>query len=185
MQLLIPIEILTENNSNLDSDLSSAQTSSLDSKEIVHFSSNFNDIGKIPSFHSLNFDNKKSKSSKSPNKSLSLCDSHNNNSFTEESIADFLIRIDSSIARTKNQVEKMSKKIDENSFEQEFDASSRRFNTPKLVPSERNITSSSTSLFPFDSDGNLPCVAMSNNNRKKVKSSLKRFEKSHEEIFEL
>lgn len=191
MSLLIPIEIATESNSNLDSDFSSAQTSSssLDAKEIVLTSADTSKSEKISAHHSLSFDYNKSKSLKSPNKSISLCDSskpNSNNSLAEESVADFLIRIDSSIAKTKNQVEKMSQKIDENCLEQELNKSERRFRPPKLASSDRNVlsASSSRSLFPFDNDGNLPRVSMSNNH-KKVKSSLKRFEKSHEEIFEL
>jgi len=189
LSLLIPIELSIESrtNANLDSDFSSAQTSnsSLESKEIHHF----NNSGKLPN-HSLSFDKgsaTKPLKHSAPNKSTSLCDSsrlNSDNNLAEESVADFLIRIDSSIAKTRNQVEQMSKK-DPNQIEQELNRTTRRFNTPKLAQSERAVlsaSSSSRSLFPFDGDDNLPRVSMSNNNRKKVKSSLKRFEKSHEEI---
>lgn len=201
--LLIPIEISIEKNPNFDSDLSSTQTSSssLNGKDAPWASAKVNDIAKMPtSSHSMTFDQKNKTSSKypkSPNKSISLCDSSHldtnsdNNLAAQESVADFLIRIDSSIAKTRNQVEKMSKKIDEGSIEEELNraTTTKRFNTPKLATSEHSVLSSTSSsrssLFPFDGDGNLRLSANNNSRSKKVKSSLKRFEKSQEEIFEL
>lgn len=164
-------------------------------------SAKVNDIAKMPTnSQSMTFDQKNKTGSKhpmSPNKSISLCDSSHldtnsdNNLTAQESVADFLIRIDSSIAKTRNQVEKMSKKIDEGSIEEELNrvTTTKRFNTPKLATSEHSILSSTSSsrssLFPFDGDGNLRLSANNNSRLKKVKSSLKRFEKSQEEIFEL
>lgn len=208
LSLLIPIEVSTEGSSNIDSDLSSAQTSSssLDGRYPPTAISNSNFASKISSHHSMNFENQHSKHNNnsakhlahSPNKSKSLCDSSqvdnnrdNNTLTTHESVADFLIRIDSSIAKTKNQVEKMSQKNDINSIEEElFRGSTKRFSTPKLTTSDRSAISASSSsrhsAFPiFDSDGNVPRVVTSNSNKRKVKSSLKRHAKNQEEIFEL
>ncbi|KAI2809772.1 hypothetical protein BLOT_000924 [Blomia tropicalis] len=199
LSLLIPIEIPLGNNStNLDSDLSSPQSSSSshDTIDIVRSSSiNDNNINnkKLSTHQSLSFEQKPATAIKcsKPNKSTSLCDSSQFNSDNfktpEESIADFLIRIDSSIAKTKNQVDKMSQKINDNSIENEFGKSSIRFNPPKLATTDGRVLTespSSRSIFSFEHESNIPRVS-SGNNRRKVKSSMKRMEKSHEEIFEL
>lgn len=208
LSLLIPIEVSIEGSSNIDSDISSAQTSSssLDGRYPPTAISNSNFASKISTHHSMNFENQHSKNNNSakhlahsPNKSKSLCDSSqvdnnrdSNTLATHETVADFLIRIDSSIAKTKNQVEKMSQKNDMNSIEEElYRSSTKRFSTPKLTtPSDRSAISASASsrhsAFPlFDGDGNVPRVVTNNSNKRKVKSSLKRHAKNQEEIFEL
>ena len=109
-------------------------------------------------------------------KSNSLCDTTISQ---QESVADFLIRIDSSIARTKNQVENFQKRSNDTSLEQELSHSSR-FNTPRLLSTNTSLYSSSTSKSLFEET--FPRISV-NNNRKKI--SLRRLEKSQEEIFEL
>lgn len=73
--------------------------------------------------------------------------------------------------------------------EELYRSSTKRFSTPKLTTSDQSAISAASSsrhsTFPFDSDGTISRVVTSNNNKRKVKSSLKRHAKNQEEIFEL
>lgn len=114
------------------------------------------------------------------NKSISFNDTNHLQKYVEnESVADFLIRIDSSIAKTKNKVETLTKRTERDSIEDELNKiNTKKFNTPKLS-SEKVSFKPTSSKNIFDQD------SVRVNRNKKIKSSLKKLEKSQEEIFEL
>lgn len=201
---MIPIE--TETKIQFESDLSSSQSSSSSLDRLKQIpndqpSSNSHPISSSSpkfeyrnsqSFDSVriaNRDNKANKDSKLTNKSISFSDKNHLNK-DDESVADFLIRIDSSIARTKNQVENLSKRVSSDmSIENELNRiNSKKFNPPsRILSSSTSFRASSKSnsnsnIFDQHQD-NVPHVTVNRN--KKIKSSLKRLEKSQEEIFEL
>ncbi|KPM07490.1 hypothetical protein QR98_0059840 [Sarcoptes scabiei] len=95
-----------------------------------------------------------------------------------ESVSEFLLRIDSSIARTKNQVENFSKKVADNSLEDELNRiNPRKFNPPKLIDCDQKLFTSNSSRTIFENG--------TSSRSKKIESSLKRLKKSQGEIFEL
>lgn len=114
------------------------------------------------------------------NKSISFNDSNHLKKYVEnESVADFLIRIDSSIAKTKNKVETLTKRTERDSIEDELNKiNTKKFNTPKL-------SSEKISFKPTSSNNIFDQESVRVNRNKKIKSSLKKLEKSQEEIFEL
>lgn len=119
-----------------------------------------------------------------PNQSNSLCES-SEHAKPNESITDFLLRIDSSIATTKTKIEKVAQRIENGSIEEEIHKNnSKKFSEPKLSLQDNAIhqSSSSSTLFPFTS--NRDSVRIASGNKRKTKS-MKSFEKKQEEIFEL
>lgn len=202
--ILVPIE--TETKIQFDSDLSSSQSSSssLDPCKRIsndQFKSHPQSL-KSPKFEcrnsysfdsvqimTTNRDNKANKDLKLTNKSISFSDTNHMNNGAE-SVADFLIRIDSSIAQTKNQMENLSKRVASDiSIENELNRiNTRKFNSPsRISTSFRSSSTSNSNSNIFDQhQDNIPNVTVNNSrNNKKIKSSLKRLEKSQEEIFEL
>ncbi|XP_054161960.1 lysM and putative peptidoglycan-binding domain-containing protein 2-like [Oppia nitens] len=114
-------------------------------------------------------------------------DSYCNNGNADESAADFLIRIDSSIAKTKDKVKDMQQNrlIGTHSdddlfrFNHNTDRSAlRRHHSSTSRPHSANSSANSN-----HSDFPQPLVMMSH--KRKVKSSLKRLEQTQDEIFEL
>lgn len=111
-------------------------------------------------------------------------DSYETNEDTDESAADFLIRIDSSIAKSKDKVKVMQQNrlsgthSDDDLFRLNHSAQRsglRRHHSSTSRPHSAN--SSTQSDFPQ------PLVMMTH--KRKVKSSLKRLERTQDEIFEL
>lgn len=192
LSILIPIETSSQ---MVEVNLSTKSNSKTNANDLCCESRPANNNGLLRSRSPLNsqsFDRAPSDRSQTtqPSKSLSLSDSPSASSCNQnESAADFLIRIDSSIARTKSQVENLSKRTNDTALEGGL-FKSTKFDTPKLIPKNKKAlfssSSSSTSLFGSSAGGggDLPSVSVSNS-KKRISTSLKRLEKSQEEIFEL
>ncbi|XP_035204828.1 lysM and putative peptidoglycan-binding domain-containing protein 2-like [Stegodyphus dumicola] len=101
----------------------------------------------------------------------------------EESAADFLIRIDSHIAQTKDKVLKLQNKVVYS--EDDLHNSRDGFSSRLSYQYKRNSLTGSSSLSNLNVDPSLTPQAVVMTKGRKVRSSLKKLEKQQDEIFEL
>ncbi|XP_055952769.1 lysM and putative peptidoglycan-binding domain-containing protein 2-like isoform X2 [Argiope bruennichi] len=101
----------------------------------------------------------------------------------EESAADFLIRIDSHIAQTKDKVQRLQNKVVYS--EDDLHNSRGGFSSHMGYQYQRNNLSGSSSLSNLNVDPSLTPQTVVMTKGRKVRSSLKKLEKQQDEIFEL
>ncbi|GIX83964.1 lysM and putative peptidoglycan-binding domain-containing protein 2 [Caerostris extrusa] len=101
----------------------------------------------------------------------------------EESAADFLIRIDSHIAQTKDKVQRLQNKVVYS--EDDLHNSRDGFSSHMSYQYQRNNLSGSSSLSNLNVDPSLTPQTVVMTKGRKVRSSLKKLEKQQDEIFEL
>ncbi|GIX94666.1 lysM and putative peptidoglycan-binding domain-containing protein 2 [Caerostris darwini] len=101
----------------------------------------------------------------------------------EESAADFLIRIDSHIAQTKDKVQRLQNKVVYS--EDDLHNSRDGFSSHMGYQYQRNNLSGSSSLSNLNVDPSLTPQTVVMTKGRKVRSSLKKLEKQQDEIFEL
>ncbi|GFS45237.1 lysM and putative peptidoglycan-binding domain-containing protein 2 [Nephila pilipes] len=101
----------------------------------------------------------------------------------EESAADFLIRIDSHIAQTKDKVQRLQNKVVYS--EDDLHNSRDGFSSRMSYQYQRNSLTGSSSLSNLNVDPSLTPQTVVMTKGRKVRSSLKKLEKQQDEIFEL
>ncbi|GFR04363.1 lysM and putative peptidoglycan-binding domain-containing protein 2 [Trichonephila clavata] len=101
----------------------------------------------------------------------------------EESAADFLIRIDSHIAQTKDKVQRLQNKVVYS--EDDLHNSRDGFSSHMSYQYQRNSLTGSSSLSNLNVDPSLMPQTVVMTKGRKVRSSLKKLEKQQDEIFEL
>jgi len=129
--------------------------------------------------HSVSSNHVQAPTSKTTKKQTSLCDQSsaaNEPNNAEESIADFLIRIDSSIAASKREASKIAKKAQE--FGQDEHSSGGFQNMEFSYNAQRN--GDDQFLFASSTSGS----NFRNQDAKNARTKY-RYEKAHDEIFEL
>lgn len=125
----------------------------------------------------------------SSHESNDLNNYNNSEEVDDESAADFLIRIDSSIAKSKDKVKVMQQNrmsgthSDDDLFRINHSTNKCGLRRHHSSTSRPHSANSSSSLNDIQTDLSQPIVVMTHG--RKVKSSLKRLEKTQDEIFEL
>jgi hypothetical protein len=116
-------------------------------------------------------------------------DNYETNEREDESAADFLIRIDSSIAKSKDKVKVMQQNrmsgthSDDDLFRAHHSSHHSGLRRHHSSTSRPHSATSSSSLNDIQTDCSQPIVMMTSG--RKVKSSIKRLERAQDEIFEL
>ena len=187
-----PKDSATNNGSNLliavnHSSLESVDISSEDTNRAVSQSSVRLDSNQIRAKLKNGFKKESIVSNEIEANHLDSCEL--NGSETDESAADFLIRIDSSIAKSKDKVKVMQQNrltgthSDDDLFRLNHSAQRSGLRRHHSNSSRPHSANSSVSQRQIVTDFPQPLVRMSH--KKKVKSSLKRLERTQDEIFEL